>query len=285
MEHNHDKKYSSKGITVIDCLDCGYRHLDPLPTTTELNEFYKDRFDESTPSPNFSDKMNSIIEIVGKAPGKRILDVGAWDGDFLDMFDSLEWERVGIEPSNSKKEKLQAKGIRVHTELFDRIDLSVLGTFDVINLSFVLEHTLFPHDILKDVFEKLLKPGGIICVEVPNDFNPLQLAIINDPDIPLYWLSSPDHINYFDVPALEKLLEKAGFKVRHKEASFPVELFVLMGENYIGNNEVGKIIHKKRCDFEKKLERAGMNDLKRKLYESLACLNIGRSIVMLAQKI
>ena len=284
MEHRFKEKYSSNGVNVIECLDCGFKHLYPLPTQEQLNEFYKDHFAESTPSPNLNDKKESIIGYVGNSSGKRILDIGAWDGDFLDQFKDLSWERIGIEPGKKKKGILESKGIHVYTELFDKIDLSTLGEFDVINLSFVLEHALVPQNILQGVFEKLLKPESIICIEVPNDFNPLQMAIIKNKNIPMYWICSPDHINYFDFSSLEKLLKKVGFEVLHKEASFPMELFVLMGQNYIGNDEIGKNIHKKRCDFEKNLENAGLNNLKRELYRNLATLSIGRSIVMFARK-
>lgn len=284
MEHRHKGKYSSNGVDVIECIDCGFKHLFPFPTQEQLDEFYKDHYAESTPSPNLSDKKESIIEFIGSLQSKRILDIGAWDGDFLDQFKDLGWERVAIEPSKKKREKLESKGIHVCKELFDKIDLSTLGVFDAVNLSFVLEHVLLPRKIIQDISDKLLKPGGVICIEVPNDFNPFQKAIIRNMNVPMYWLSSPDHINYFDVGSLERLIKEVGFEVLHKEMSFPVELFVLMGENYIGDDKIGKSIHKKRCDFEENLENAGLKGLKRELYRNLAPLNIGRSIVIFAKK-
>lgn len=284
MKHRYREKHEVNGVKVIECIDCGFKHLFPQPTQKQLDDFYKNHFNESTPSPNLNDKKETLLELIGTSPSKRILDVGAWDGEYLDKFESLGWERVGIEPNKKKRRKLESKGIKVFDDFLERIDVSHLGKFDVVNLSFVLEHTLLPKKNLEIVFNELLKPNGVICVEVPNDFNPLQMSIIKNKDIPIYWIYSPDHINYFNFNSIEKLIQKIGFEVLHKESDFPVELFVLMGENYIGDEKIGKIIHKKRCLFEENLEKSGLNNLKRRLYKYFASLNIGRSVLMYARK-
>ena len=281
--HTFNEEFTKDNIKVIKCLDCGYIHHFPLPTNEELDAFYKDYFEESTPSPNFKDKKESFVELLGNISNKRILDVGAWNGDFLDLFENNEWERVGIEPNKKKHTILESKGIKVFSELFQNIDYSQLGTFNAINFSFVLEHVLNPKEILEITFHRLLDTSGIICVEVPNDFNPLQEAIIKNLNIPPYWLDY-SHINYFNINTLEKLLSDTGFEIILKEVSFPVELFILFGENYLNNNKIGKMIHNKRCDFEESLENVGLNHIKRKLYQTLADIDIGRSIMMFARK-
>lgn len=284
MEHKYSEKYEANGNKVIECIDCGFKHLYPLPTRRQLNDFYKNHFEESTPSPNLQDKKETLLGFVGNSPDKRILDVGAWNGEFLDKFEHLGWERVGIEPNQKKRKVLELKGIKVFGAFLEKVDVATLGKFDVVNFSFVLEHTLMPRKNLEIAFNDLLKPEGVVCIEVPNEFNPLQTAIVQNMDIPIYWIYSPDHINYFNFESLDKLIQSVGFDVLHKESDFPLELFVLMGENYIGNEEVGKRIHKKRCVLEDNLEKAGLNNLKRSIYKHFASLNIGRSILMYARK-
>ena len=284
MEHKYKDKYEVNGVKVIECLDCGFKHLYHFPTQKQLDDFYKNHFKESTPSPNLNDKKETLLELVGGAPNKRILDVGAWDGDFLEKFDNLGWERVGIEPNKKKRETLEFKGVKVFGDFLESINVDLLGKFDVVNLSYVLEHTLKPKNILEIVFNDLLKPDGVICVEVPNEFNPLQMAIIKNKNIPIYWICSPDHINYFNFNSLEQLIQRIGYEVLHRESDFPLELFALMGENYIGNEEVGKRIHKKRCVLEDNLMNAGLNNLKRSIYKHFASLNIGRCVLIFARK-
>ena len=281
--HKYNKKYQKDNIKVVECIDCGFIHHFPSPTQEELDVFYKDYFEESTPSPNFNDKFESFVEYIGGEPDKRILDVGAWDGDFLELFKNIKWERVGIEPNRKKRDLLESMGIIVFDELFQKIDYSKLGKFDAINFSFVLEHVLYPKDILQITFDKLLKSSGVICVEVPNDFNPLQDAIVESLNVPLYWLDY-SHINYFNVNSLEALIKSIGYEVLLKEVSFPVEFFALSGDNYIGNHKIGRIIHRKRLDFEENLVNAGLNNVKRKIYQTLAEINIGRSIMIFAKK-
>lgn len=283
--HRYSEIYARDDIQVIECINCRYKHQFPLPTEEELDEFYKSHFEESTPSPNSEDKKETILEHVCCASRKRILDVGAWNGDFLSLFEASDWERVGIEPNEKKKEILEAKGIKVYQDLIDKIDTSDLGIFDAVNLSFLLEHVLHPRKILQNIFDNLLKPSGIICVEVPNEFNPLQMCAVRSLGVPLYWLTSPCcHVNYFNSESLEKLLIGVGYEVLLKEADFPMEFFLLAGENYLGNKKVGKSIHRRRCNFEENLRKSGLNHLKRDLYRHLASLNIGRSIMMFARK-
>ena len=131
---------------------------------------------------------------------------------------------------------------------------------------------------------KILKPNGIICVEVPNDFNELQETLVKQQNKESWWISTPDHINYFNVHSLKQLFEKNKYDVILTESSFPVELFPLMGEDYIGNPDIGKQIHKKRINFEKELINSNKNQLKRKIYQKLIEIGIGRSIIMYAAK-
>lgn len=53
-------------------------------------------------------------------------------------------------------------------------------------------------------------------------------------------MSPPEHINYFNFESITRLLERNGFSIIEITSTFPLELFLLMGDNYIGNNEIGK---------------------------------------------
>lgn len=58
--------------------------------------------------------------------------------------------------------------------------------------------------------------------------------------------SNPDHINYFDFHGIEILLENLGFGIVLKTSDFPMELFLLMGKDYIENYKVGSKCHQKK---------------------------------------
>ena len=75
-----------------------------------------------------------------------------------------------------------------------------------------------------------------------------------------------------------------GFKVVLRESTFPIDMFLLMGENYIENNILGRECHKMRKNMELNLAKAGKNNLKRKLYREYANIGLGREIMLIGQK-
>lgn len=121
-------------------------------------------------------------------------------------------------------------------------------------------------------------------VIVPNDYNPIQEILREKLGFQSYWLAPPHHINYFDYDSLEGVLKSVGFKIFQRTAMFPIDIFLLMGDNYIGNDAIGRTCHSKRKQLEINLKRGGLNDFKKELYQFLASKNIGREIVLYAQK-
>jgi len=59
-----------------------------------------------------------------------------------------------------------------------------------------------------------------------------------------------------------------------------MELFLLMGDNYVDNPEVGKQCHQKRVNFELSIPK----ELRRNLYNKLAELGLGRDCIIYARK-
>ena len=91
-----------------------------------------------------------------------------------------------------------------------------------------------------------------------------------------------DH--YFNFDSLSSLIERCGFKVIHKEATFPIDIFLLMGDDYVGNDAVGRVCHTKRMNFEKAITQSGSSNLLSDLYLKIAELGIGREIVIYSKK-
>lgn len=271
--------------SIIDCQVCGYAHFHPLPSSEELKKFYENVYSESTPSPNYEDKFETINQLIGNKKSPRILEIGCWDGEQLQFFKDAGWSCFGIEPNNNKSIIAEKRGIRVIQKMFQEVGDDELGVFDAVNLSFVLEHVSDPGIFLKRISEKLMNKNGIICIEVPNDYTILQKAAKLSGGLSDYWVCEPDHINYFNISSLKKFVKKFGFKPILVEASFPMEMFLLFGENYIKDPKIGKNCHQKRISFEKALKDIGQNSIKRNLYQKMAKLGIGRSVTIFARKI
>jgi SAM-dependent methyltransferase len=285
------------GYEVIDCNNCGFIHINPIPTQEELDKVYKEEY-YTTEKPLFIERQLEDIDwwnvvyddrydfFEQNLPENRrkILDIGCGPGFFLKRGIERRWKGLGIEPSRQAAEFARGQGLEVLNCFLNDIEPEKKGErFDVIHMSEVLEHIPDPIGLCRTAYD-LLDEDGIICVVVPNDYNPFQRVLREKLGFQPYWLAPPHHINYFTFDSLESLLHKVGFKVVHQSAMFPIDIFLLMGNNYIGNDSLGRGCHAKRKQLEINLVRGGLNSLKRELYQFLASKNIGREIVMFAQK-
>jgi len=286
-----------KGYDVIQCESCGFAHLDPVPTEEDLAEYYKTGFYE-THSPSdwaekeereqeywdieYKDRLETFSQLLGKPTG-RLLDIGCGSGWFLAYAMRFGWDALGVEPSDKMIRIAESLKVPVIQGVFPGIDLSDHSPFDAVHLKLVLEHVHNPVDVLKDL-RHILSPDGLLCIEVPNDFNPLQGIAKTTLDKPSWWVAPPVHINYFTFESLQGLLERTGYVVEEKEATFPMEWFLLQGIDYIGNDPVGRECHGQRMKLEMALEQGGLRDVRRDFGRWLASRNIGREIVIYARK-
>ena len=140
-------------------------------------------------------------------PEGRALEIGCGNGFFLTYLKKHGWEVKGID--------LSSHAARQAKELFD---IDVFNgeiqdapyepeSFDFIRLSHVVEHFFDPLESMKSVYS-LLKPGGIVYVEVPNAEG--IGAEISGP----YWYGwdAPRHLFMFTPSTINQTLKDAGFK-------------------------------------------------------------------------
>ncbi|ABB30696.1 Methyltransferase type 12 [Geobacter metallireducens RCH3] len=295
-DHEGEVCDSVKGFDVIDCSKCGFKHIVPIPSAEELEEVYRheyytsekplylERYREDLDWWNlvYGDRYDTFEELLPQKR-RRILDIGSGPGFFLKHGKDRGWETVGIEPSARAAAHSREMGLDIIEEFFSTDTAIQLGLFDVIHMSAVLEHIPDPEHFL-GIVRKNLTPEGILCVVVPNDYNPFQLALRTACNFQPWWVAPPHHINFFDFESLEHLLTRSGFEVTCKESTFPIDLFLLMGDNYIGNDTRGRACHAKRMQFETNLAAAGLTSVKRSLYQSLANLNIGREVCLYSRR-
>jgi len=122
----------------------------------------------------------------------------------------------------------------------------------------------------------------MIIIDVPNEFNVFQMAGRDIHGLSDWWVAPPAHLNYFSRDTLHNLLEGCGYEVKLAEASFPLEMFLLFGDCYVGNSSLGKQCHMKRVEFENNLRRLGHDGKLRDFYQALAGLNLGRQVKIYA---
>ena len=286
---------SANGFEVIECETCGFKHIVPIPTQEELEAVYRqeyyavekplylERVREDLDWWNlvYSERYDTFEELL-PPNRRRILDVGSGPGFFLLHGKQRGWQTLGIEPSAQAAAHSRELGLEIIEDFLTEETAKRLGTFDVVHMSEVLEHIPDPKGMVRLV-QNLLTPGGLLCVVVPNDYNPFQYALRKACGYEPWWVAPPHHINYFDFDSLSHLLSSNGFEVVLREATFPIDMFLLMGDNYVGNDMLGRQCHGKRKKFEQNLSLAGLDKIKRSLYQSLADLGLGREVVLVSQ--
>ena len=290
---------------VVDCNVCKFIHIFPIPSDKELFSLYNNDYYQKTKpdyiqgnekemnylNNTFDEKLGTVEKFLS-SKSKRILDIGSGPGFFLRRAKRRGWNVLGIEPSSIASNYAKKYNIPTIQKFFHQVNIKQIGKFDVIHIFDVLEHVNDPISMLKKSYS-LLKRGGMIVVEVPNDFNPLQKVVQKVLGKKEYWITlssdsknsgNIDHINYFDFSTISDVLTRTGFKIILKESTFPLELFLLMGHDYIKNPKIGKKKHLERIQFEKNFENRNARKVKRTLYQKFAEIGIGRTAIIYAKK-
>jgi 2-polyprenyl-3-methyl-5-hydroxy-6-metoxy-1,4-benzoquinol methylase len=284
------------GFDVINCQTCGFAHVVPLPSVEELEEVYRENYyqsekpcylayareDETWHQMSFGDRY-ALFEGLLRADRRRILDVGTGPGFFLATGRDRGWTAQGMEPSRQAACHARELGLDIVEGFLSRETVTRLGEYDVVHMSEVLEHVPDPAEIVR-LARSVLAPSGLICISVPNDYNPFQDVLDKADGFPHWWVQPPHHLNYFNFATLSGLLERQGFEVVGKDTNFPMELFLLMGDNYVGNDATGRTLHAKRKRFDLAFVRAGRDDARRALYRALAQAGLGRLAIVTARK-
>lgn len=284
---------SVDGRDVIDCKVCGFRHIDPLFTDAELRKFYDAEFYQKE-RPDYFHRAEEDKEwwmlrydhyyetLEAHAPGRRLLDIGSGPGYFLEAGRARGWDVLGFEASAVAADYTKARGIPVINDFFSAGKAKDLGQFDVVSLALVLEHLRDPIGLIEEALSVLAR-GGLLLLISPNDFNPLQMVLWKEMGFKPWWVVPQHHLNYFDTGSARDFVAARGLDVVHQETSYPMEMFLLSGRNYVGNGALGRECHMERKAFETALfrhDKATMKALARSWSEQ----GIGREFVIVGRK-
>ena len=128
---------------------------------------------------------------------KSVLDIGCNLGGFIQYMQRIKHieKFMGVEPAYLAQQELKRKNIPFVPTIYDLDDTQ----YDLVNVSHVLEHFIYPLEALRDYLYPRVKPGKYLLVEVPN---------MNKSNA---WCSS--HISAFKPETLAHMVTKAGFNV------------------------------------------------------------------------
>lgn len=145
----------------------------------------------------------------------RLLDIGSGFGFFSLCARKNGFEVVSINPGEYENlvyaELFNMNGYTANIQegMFEDFKFSI-ESFDVVIASQVLEHVKHPREMVSEI-ERILKPGGILVIAVPN-LHSLFVKLLDTRDQGCLWV--PEHCNYFTKKSLLALVEEISLQPR-----------------------------------------------------------------------
>lgn len=187
------------------------QHID----TRYTGEFKYPRADEF--------RIARSMKMIGT--GKRVLDVGAFNGQISAEFQRAGNEVTAMDASRQALEVAAARGIAtIEADIAKPwpTDLCA-GSFDAVFAGEVLEHVIDTDFFLSQCYS-VLKPGGTLVLTTPNLASlgrRLLLLLGRNPLIDIGLRpDQPGHVRYFVAGSLRELLIDNGFKVHEMSGDY-----------------------------------------------------------------
>jgi SAM-dependent methyltransferase len=206
-------------VGLARCRSCGLRLVSPRPDSDALAAFYSGTahdYHDSDSSLSAGARgellLARIEQTLPSDVPRTLLDYGCGGGGFLRQAAARGWTVQGFEPAARGLEACRRGGL----DVVDSLEGIPAGSVGVVTLHHVFEHLEDPAAVL-DAIRRLLAPGGLLFLEVPNvgslrarlSFDVLSRRIRVDER----YRAFPIHLNYFQPRTLKRLLERAGWVI------------------------------------------------------------------------
>jgi SAM-dependent methyltransferase len=214
------------GYTVVACDDCGATFADGVPAQADFDRYYREssRYAYShrggAESPADAARLTVSAAHIARHVSSRdanVVDVGCASGRLLAELRGLGFTRLrGIDPAPECAEAAR----RLHQVSAEAMTLGTLAergdAFDVVVMIGVLEH-LVDVGAAIDQLRRVTHLGSQAYFEVPD-----VTGFADLPNAPFQEFSV-EHVNYFSLASLTRLLAGAGFRVIWHERGTPVQ--------------------------------------------------------------
>ena len=198
---NHRILFEEKEMvySIFECPNCKSEFANPLTPPPDswyinMDEYYGWRWE-------FDKASKDIMENVPKGD---ILEIGCGQGIFLERLES-QFNVYGIDVNTTSIEVAQKKGLKVYAcRLENIIQYGLPREFDIITFFNLLEHIDNPRGFISSV-NKLVKPGGLVMMSVPNMERASRKLWKEIWDMP------PHHLVRYSREGLKILLDECGF--------------------------------------------------------------------------
>ncbi len=174
----------------VRCVKCGSAVLDPLPTTSQLPDFYPPVYSFTLETsgqgklrqvltwleynlvfrPQYSAQVHGVMRACGwrSGAGKRLLDIGCGRGLRLVEFRNRGFDVAGMDVQEDVVRYLRSElHIPAHcSDVTGMVGLFAPSSFDLITTYYMIEHIPDVRTAIRNMYT-LLKPGGWLAAAVP----------------------------------------------------------------------------------------------------------------------
>jgi SAM-dependent methyltransferase len=217
-------RWRKHGLDVFRCRNCSLLFRGPLPTRQQLAALYDQSYFLPDERPQDADGFADYIgdesehrmtarrrvQRLGQGSSKRLLDIGAAAGFFIDEATRAGWDAEGIDVSpyltGWGRDRL---GLKLQTGLFQEADYPP-ASFDVVTMWDYIEHSIDPAADV-DQAARILRKGGVLMLST-GDAGAAVSRISGR-----HWhLLTPRHHNfYFTAETLGRYLTERGFEISY----------------------------------------------------------------------
>ena len=219
-------------VTVVECNRCKLLYANPFPFPKEGAVLYGDAdqyfalHNEDTKVVHYRGLAQEMVQRSGVSE-PRIVDVGCGRGEFVNACLLEGYKRVeGFDTSPAFVAYARNKyGDHFHEGTVEAFASGErLGSYDIVMLNAVLEHAHNPSSMLA-ACAQLLKPGGLIYIDIPNERYLLNgvanfLSRIRNRKT-VYYLAptwDPYHVFGFGKQTVRHILKQHGFELLSMQA-------------------------------------------------------------------
>jgi SAM-dependent methyltransferase len=238
-----DRIFGIPGVfKIVKCPECGLLFINPQPDPQELEKYYPKDYHESQSVrfKEYSWLRRKVLEAYwgyplcpGTSTGQklferlvflpfrwryrnsihyvergRLLDIGCGNGTELYKLKKMGWETYGVEVNQAASERARSEGLSVFTgDLFEANFPD--DSFDVVRMSFVLEHLTNPRQTLAEI-KRILRPQGRIYISIHHSRS-LNYWLFGEK---WFSLDIPRHLFSFSIVTIKRLTSSLGLKVK-----------------------------------------------------------------------
>jgi len=185
----HSVLVRDRPAAICRCLTCDLLFFVPVLPSAELVDHYAALADDQWTGDSRPDWTLARNAILRRMPAGSVLDVGCWTGAFLATLPS-QYQKRGVEPSKWARDQAVDRGVTFVGNSVEEL-VSAGGTYDVVTMIDVIEHTTDPLEALAAATGRLNDCGTLIVTTGDSRVLPWRLMPRD------YWYYFAEHVCFF----------------------------------------------------------------------------------------